>query len=147
MVYFYIEMYIVCTTNTISSPKNENSFIYSPPCCSKPEWLTFFCVTQKKIFWGIITKLIDLISVECKSGTYIIIIFDALMKLCLGIWNFYFYLFLSSWKITHKIRWSRCFFSVRERESPTELVVSYCHHSYLWIFNCLCSPLWYQWLQ
>lgn len=58
-------MYIVCTTNTISSPKNEKSFFYSPSHCSQPEWLTFFCVTQKKMFLGImVTKLIDLTSVE-----------------------------------------------------------------------------------
>ncbi len=32
--------------------KNKNPvIIYSPSCCSKPVWHTFFCRTQNKIFW------------------------------------------------------------------------------------------------
>ncbi len=35
-----------------SFTQNGNSvIIYSPSCCSKPLWLTFFCRTQRKIFW------------------------------------------------------------------------------------------------
>ncbi len=38
--------------NQDSSPKYYNSFIiYSPSCHSKPVRLTFFCGTQKKVFW------------------------------------------------------------------------------------------------
>ncbi len=38
-----------------SAPKNLNSvIIYSPSSCSKPEWVSFFCWTQKKIFWSIL---------------------------------------------------------------------------------------------
>jgi len=34
------------------SPKNENVvIIYSPSCCSKLVWLSFFGWTKKKIFW------------------------------------------------------------------------------------------------
>jgi len=30
--------------------KNVNSVIYPPSSCCKPEWISFFCWTQK-IFW------------------------------------------------------------------------------------------------
>jgi len=34
------------------SPKNENSvIIYSPLSCCKPVGVSFFCWTQRKIFW------------------------------------------------------------------------------------------------
>ncbi len=28
--------------------------IYSPSCCSKPVWISFFCWSQNTIFWGIL---------------------------------------------------------------------------------------------
>jgi len=34
------------------STQNENSVIsYSPSSCCKPVWVSFFCWTQRKIFW------------------------------------------------------------------------------------------------
>ncbi len=39
-----------------SSHQNENSVIYSPSSCSDPLWISYFCWTQKKIFWRILTK-------------------------------------------------------------------------------------------
>jgi len=36
----------------LTPPKNENSvIIYSHSSCCKPVWVSFFCWTQRKIFW------------------------------------------------------------------------------------------------
>ncbi len=57
-----------------SSHQNENSVIYSPSSCSDPLWISYFCWTQKKIFWRILTKplpvAIDFHSMENKTKKY-----------------------------------------------------------------------------
>ncbi len=52
--YYYIIRAII---KRDSPPKNENSVIYSPSCRFKPVWLSFFCETQKKIFWRMLITL------------------------------------------------------------------------------------------
>jgi len=42
----------------IVHPKMKIVSSLTPSSCSKPEWISFFCWTQKKIFWRMYNVLI-----------------------------------------------------------------------------------------
>jgi len=40
----------------IRMPGFKGTIMYSPSCCSKFVWVSFFCWTQNKIFWRMLAN-------------------------------------------------------------------------------------------
>ncbi len=66
------------------TPKNENSVIGSPSCHSKPVLLSFFCGTQKKIFWCLSISL----SILWKSVGSNVILDSYILQISYLLWKF-----------------------------------------------------------